>query len=476
MASMHNDLALARQRLTESSTLAKKLDARRTQAVSLGSLAMLELYQGNYEAARVYAEEGMQVLDGSSDRWARGILHGICGKVLSQQCDFDNARVRYRVSLMLLREVGDIRSQADVLVNLGEVMRFQGKLRSAHFLYQKGLEFFQQVGDRWNQAGCLSNIGEILRTQGNYAEAQGYFEECLALASALGSKQERAAALTGLGLLAICQGDIRKADSYLKESLKLSREIGHTRRIALLLWGLASLERLRENVEKATDYYEQCLTLTRTLGDKVIMVGALFGLGDVARLQQDNARACKLLKQSIHLAWEMGDRLDLMASLEVFARLCWQMNLPERAVQFFAAAEALRDALQVPLSPAYQIGYEQELDALRSEVGKEAFFENWTSGSSMSLNLVLSMVARIRIPESTDPPCEKPVAPYPAGLTAREIDVLRLVAAGLTDARIAEMLVLSPRTVNTHLRSIYAKIGVSSRSAATRFALEHKLG
>ena len=53
--------------------------------------------------------------------------------------------------------------------------------------------------------------------------------------------------------------------------------------------------------------------------------------------------------------------------------------------------------------------------------------------------------------------------------------MLRLVAAGLTDAQIADRLVLSTRTVSTHLRSIYNKLGVNSRSAATRFAVEHHL-
>jgi LuxR family transcriptional regulator, maltose regulon positive regulatory protein len=61
------------------------------------------------------------------------------------------------------------------------------------------------------------------------------------------------------------------------------------------------------------------------------------------------------------------------------------------------------------------------------------------------------------------------------GLTAREVEVLRLLASGLTDAQIAEQLVISPRTVNAHLTSIYRKIAVSSRSAATRYALEHHL-
>ena len=64
---------------------------------------------------------------------------------------------------------------------------------------------------------------------------------------------------------------------------------------------------------------------------------------------------------------------------------------------------------------------------------------------------------------------------YPAGLTAREVEVLRLVAQGLTDAQVAEQLVISPRTVNFHLTSIYSKLGVSSRSAATRYAMEQHL-
>jgi DNA-binding NarL/FixJ family response regulator len=64
---------------------------------------------------------------------------------------------------------------------------------------------------------------------------------------------------------------------------------------------------------------------------------------------------------------------------------------------------------------------------------------------------------------------------YPAALTAREVDVLRLVAIGLSDAEVAEQLVLSVRTVNAHLRSIYRKVGVHSRAAAGRFAEENGL-
>jgi DNA-binding CsgD family transcriptional regulator len=65
---------------------------------------------------------------------------------------------------------------------------------------------------------------------------------------------------------------------------------------------------------------------------------------------------------------------------------------------------------------------------------------------------------------------------YPAGLTRREVEVLQLVAKGLTDAEVADQLFLSRRTVTSHLTSIYTKLNVSSRTAATRFAIEHDLG
>jgi DNA-binding NarL/FixJ family response regulator len=63
----------------------------------------------------------------------------------------------------------------------------------------------------------------------------------------------------------------------------------------------------------------------------------------------------------------------------------------------------------------------------------------------------------------------------PAGLTAREVEVLRWVARGLTGTQVAAQLVISPRTVTSHLSAIYNKLGVSSRAAATRFAVDHQL-
>jgi DNA-binding NarL/FixJ family response regulator len=63
--------------------------------------------------------------------------------------------------------------------------------------------------------------------------------------------------------------------------------------------------------------------------------------------------------------------------------------------------------------------------------------------------------------------------PSPVALTMRQVDVLRLVAAGLTNKQVAAELDISVHTVESHLHSIYHKLKLTSRGAATRFAMEH---
>ena len=63
--------------------------------------------------------------------------------------------------------------------------------------------------------------------------------------------------------------------------------------------------------------------------------------------------------------------------------------------------------------------------------------------------------------------------PLPAGLTAREAEVLRLLALGLSTRKIADQLVITPKTADHHVQHIYTKIGVSTRGAAALFAIEH---
>jgi DNA-binding NarL/FixJ family response regulator len=136
-------------------------------------------------------------------------------------------------------------------------------------------------------------------------------------------------------------------------------------------------------------------------------------------------------------------------------------------------AAALRKASGLPLLAHHSPLYERTITAVRTQLDEKEFAAAWAEGQMMKPEEALAALRRAERPEPL--PAATPAGLSPAGLSAREVEVLRLVAQGLTYAQVAEQLVISPRTVNWYLTVIYSKLGVSSRSAATRYALEHHL-
>jgi DNA-binding CsgD family transcriptional regulator len=122
-------------------------------------------------------------------------------------------------------------------------------------------------------------------------------------------------------------------------------------------------------------------------------------------------------------------------------------------------------------------------EKLSVEMGASNFEREFSTGEAMDVEGIVALAEEIALPPTENTGSRTPAqasghsreAPYPAGLTAREVEVLRLVASGLTNAKAAERLNVTPRTVNAHLTSIYSKIGVTSRSGAVRFAVDHGL-
>ena len=147
------------------------------------------------------------------------------------------------------------------------------------------------------------------------------------------------------------------------------------------------------------------------------------------------------------------------------------------AAQLWGASEALRDACGIPIPRIELADYERSVSATRVHLGEKAFAAAWADGRSMTPEQALAAKGQLSLQEVSNrvPTALTPLLTYPDGLTAREVEVLRLLAGGLTDLQIAEKLVLSPRTVHAHISSIYSKLGLTSRSAATRYAIEHRL-
>jgi DNA-binding CsgD family transcriptional regulator len=160
-------------------------------------------------------------------------------------------------------------------------------------------------------------------------------------------------------------------------------------------------------------------------------------------------------------------RVKVLPPAALLARLDHRL-----AFLMVGAAEAYREKLGAPVPPCFRAWYATDVALVRATLGPVDFAAGWSDGRML---LPEQAVASISADETPPKPVPAGRAAYPAGLTAREVDVLRLVAQGLSDAQVADRLVVSVRTVNGHLQSVYRKLGVSSRAAATRFAVEHRL-
>src|SRR5262249_24099668 len=154
---------------------------------------------------------------------------------------------------------------------------------------------------------------------------------------------------------------------------------------------------------------------------------------------------------------ECSDQEDIAFALEGLASVVAAKGKPAWAARLWGVAEALHQAIGAPLPPVYRAEYDQSVAAARAQLGEKAFTAAWAEGRAMTLDEVLSTQGPATVPmlasaglASTS--TAKPVITHPNDLTAREVEVLRLVAQGLTNAQIAGQLVISVHTADNHVK------------------------
>jgi len=345
--------------------------------------------------------------------------------------------------------------------------------------------------------------------RGHFAEGRRWMEEALAKDVVM-SASLRAKTLYVAGTMACGQGDHSSAEPLLEESTALFRELGDGRGLAYALGSAAVLaitqERHEQGIaysEEATDLFldvgdewgaapmlgcsavgwlylgdhgrakglaERGLALCRATGDKHGTSIALCTLAGVAQAERDYERAKDLFEEGLTVSAELGNEADVVHCLEGLASVAGAEDSIVRAARLWGATEALLEKIEAVYTYVPDRSLHRSRVTARSLIDEAAWEAAWAEGRTMSLEQAVEYA----LEQQSGP---EPVAPEPspAGLSAREAEVLRLVATGLTNAEVAKELFLSSRTVSWHLGSIYRKLGLHSRTEATRFAVEHDL-
>jgi predicted ATPase/DNA-binding CsgD family transcriptional regulator len=390
---------------------------------------LLMWYQNDARELAPVAGEAQALARALEDRRSLIYAYTFQGIALMGMRDHAGARSCFEEALALARAHGERKEVAFVLMNLGVLAVFQREHQRAVGLFEESLALYRATGDLLYVGTLLYFLSHAMLRQGELARARVLLEEALLLARQVRAKWKIAIILSLMGQIALLQGETEQAEALLSESIQLSQEMGDQRNMARTRLLLASLALTQDNYAHARAQYEEGLALAIELGFVDSIAFGLKGLGCAAAAQGQ-------------YTW---------------AALLW------------GAADNQPGSRSVPIPQAI---FERARAAARTHLGESAFAQTLVDGRAMAPSQALA--AYKTLPTQTALRAKRSPA-YPAGLTAREVEVLRLVAEGLTDAQVAEQLVISLRTVSTHLTSIYNKLGVSSRVAATRFAVEHNL-
>lgn len=296
-------------------------------------------------------------------------------------------------------------------------------------------------------------------------------EESLARWKKTGNKRDIIYVLVLQGSMTLYRGDHVKARARVEESLALCKEVSDTRGIAyvLVMRGFVALFQEEDTVSRSS--FEESLTFARRAGDRGGLALGLYGLGWLALGQGEDRRARIRYEESLailrtsHYAGISILCLDGLAGTAVTQRqFAW-------AARLWGAAETLREVISGPLPPVARITSEPAMASARVHMSEQAFAIAWAEGRAMTLEHVLAAQGQ----ETASTPALKGQLPFPDGLTAREVEVLRWVTQGLTDAQIAKRLIVSRHTVHSHVRSIHRKTCVTSRSGLAGYAFKHEL-
>jgi hypothetical protein len=207
----------------------------------------------------------------------------------------------------------------------------------------------------------------------------------------------------------------------------------------LLYLGLAALD--RDRYERMVALLEEGMVLFRKLGDKYGVGVCCYTMGIAALDMGDPECAAALLEEAMHALQQLGDKVAIFHCLLGAAGVAGSRGEPARVARLWGAAEALGEAFAVTVLPAIRAHYDYGglLAAARAGTDKLAWEAAWAEGRAMTPEQAVEYALEPRPEEPNSPPA------YPAGLSAREVEVLKLVAKGMTNAQIATELYISHR-------------------------------
>ncbi|MFC1593269.1 tetratricopeptide repeat protein, partial [Candidatus Omnitrophota bacterium] len=391
----------------------------------------------------------------------------ILGKGLGWYCTYRGRASIGRQCLEQVLAASDNASPAAVVRCLSPAATLawcQADYTSARRLWNDALPLTRELCPSWVLALLLNSLAWTACFQGDYEDAVRKGEDAFTIGRKLDDKWSIACSLTALAVRAEYLGRFDEARSLYTKSATLFQESGDMDYFAIARYGMATIALVDGDPDTAGKFAWESIDIFRQVGDRQSIARSLCVLGDIACYEEDYLKARVCYKDALEAGREIGDRLSIAQTIEGFATMAMAWVQVKRTVQLLGAAEAIREAINCPLPYSRRPAQERLVTMTRRFLAREQFFKAWTQGKAMSLERVLELALAIEPPLSGTTYRSYKATRWKGYLSARELDVIALVAQGKTSTEIAGELVISVRTAQNHVNNILRKLGFSSRS------------
>jgi DNA-binding CsgD family transcriptional regulator/DNA-binding SARP family transcriptional activator len=505
----HKDLAQVA--FTHMLEAARSAGDHQAESRALCQLSILQGWLNRLDQARSTGNAALHIAGQAGDAQVLALAHFNLGHLDVITGDLASARPHLEQAVQLARDAGVPSVAARSLQNLAYTATFTGQYAEAEQFARAAEEAAKTGCNALAVSGACFALGHAQVELGHYAQACRTLHAGLNHAEESGESHYLAKLLNTLGFLYQELGDAESALHWDKQALAACRRAGIDRNWeaeCYTLLNLADDELLAGRIQAAASYRQEVETiLDRAQMSRYRVVNRYHLVcAELALAQGDADAALQSTAEAGSLAQAKGMTKNSAKSLLLAGQALLRLGRLQEAAQRLEGAVTLADGLEhgslrwktrLRLAEAYAL-----LDCPSAELFQHALELVTRLADSLDDELLRAaflaspMVVELRSNARSDSPsgsglghwpeisaalagtttsAPAPASDYPAGLSAREVEVLRLVARGDTNRQIAATLVISVKTVNAHITNILNKIGCDNRTAATAFAIQHGL-
>ena len=447
----------------EALAMAEEVDdeAALCRALNINGLATAWLTP-EVDRGRAMLEQSLELGRKHGDNWAVADGLKIVTVTWMFQDDYENLAAPLAEFLKVSERLGNRFFIAWYHMTIGWVATHRGDLALAEHEFQVGLEEDQGVGGAAKLCASTAGIaiallGEIEALTGRYEEAEARLVTFLGRAAATGDYLGAPWGIPILARLLVGCGRSEEARDTIGPFVDLMRPLGVPYHVADGLGVLGAAHLAAGEYDAAEAALTEAKGLATTIRNPWLAGRANNHLGELARARGDSAQAEDLHHEALAQRTTAGLLPGVAESLEALAGLAADQESVAEATRLWGAASALREAMGLARWPADQPAYEADVAKASRSLGEEAFNAAWAEGAALGIGEAVAYASRARGER------KRPSSGW-GSLTPTELEVVKLVAKGLTNPEIGERLFIGRGTVKTHLAHVFTKLDLGTRS------------